>query len=98
MSLHIQIAWWVVLACVIFSARIATTFLRQNPRLFTVMALFACSWALLLPYYGVAQNVERLEILGAFSGFLSVYIGGLLMLQAEHEQRQHDKAHHDQIV
>ena|ERR1051326_897348 len=77
------LAWSVVLFCVFFSARIATAFLRANPRLFTVMALFACSWAVLLPYYGLPEDVARPELLSALGGFLSVYAGGLLMLHAQ---------------
>lgn len=70
------IAWSATLFCVFFSARIGTAFLRSNPRLFTVMALFACSWAVLLPYYGVPDNIGRAELLSALGGFLSVYTGG----------------------
>jgi len=77
-----SIAWFATLFCVFFSARIATAFLRSNPRLFTVMALFACSWAVLLPYYGMPDSVGRAELLSALGGFLSVYTGGLLMLHA----------------
>ena len=83
------IAWSASLLCVVFSARVADGFLRASPRLFTVMALFACSWALLLPYYGMPGEVARPELLSALGGFLSIYAGGLLML---HAQQPHDPA------
>ena len=76
------IAWSAALVCVVFSARMADGFLRASPRLFTVMALFACNWAVLLPYYGMPANVPRPELLSALGGFLSIYAGGLLMLHA----------------
>src|SRR5262245_44600933 len=78
------------LFCVFFSARIGTGFLRGNPRLFTVMALFACSWAVLLPYYGTPDSMGRAELLSALGGFLAVYAGGLLML---HARAPHEPAH-----
>ena len=77
------LAWSAVLICVVFSARLADGFLRASPRLFTVMALFACNWAVLLPYYGMSANVPRPELLSALGGFLSIYAGGLLMLHAQ---------------
>ena len=83
-------AWSATLFCVFFSARIGTGFLRSNPRLFTVMALFACSWAVLLPYYGMPDSMGRAELLSALGGFLAVYAGGLLML---HARAPHEPAH-----
>src|SRR5947199_7243769 len=80
------IAWSATLFCVVFSARMADGFLRASPRLFTVVALFACNWAVLLPYYGLPTNVPRPELLSALGGFLSIYAGGLLMLHA-HQPR-----------
>ena len=76
------LAWSATLFCVVFSARMADGFLRASPRLFTVMALFACNWAVLLPYYGMPADVPRPELLSALGGFLSIYAGGLLMLHA----------------
>jgi hypothetical protein len=72
------------LFCVFFSARIALAFLRENPRLFTAQALFTFSWTLLLPYWSLRTDLERssLEIVGVYTGFLHVYIGGLLLLHA----------------
>jgi hypothetical protein len=87
------IAWSATLFCVFFSARIGTAFLRSNPRLFTVMALFACSWAVLLPYYALPDSIERAELLSALGGFLAVYTGGLLMLHA----RTPGEAAHDVV-
>jgi hypothetical protein len=66
------VAWSAALFCLVFSARMADGFLRASPRLFTVMALFACSWAVLLPYYGMPANVPRPELLSALGGFLSI--------------------------
>lgn len=83
------IAWSASLFCVVFSARMADGFLRASPRLFTVMALFACGWAVLLPYYGTPPEVPRPELLSALGGFLSIYAGGLLML---HARQPHDPA------
>src|SRR6266568_4985645 len=57
------LAWSATLFCVVFSARMADGFLRASPRLFTVMALFACNWAVLLPYYGMPADVPRPELL-----------------------------------
>ncbi len=74
------------LVCVLFSARIATVFLKGNSRLFTVMALFACVWALLLPFY---SNLHS-ELFPAYGGFLLVYMGGLLIVESERRKGKHD--------
>ena len=78
-----NIPWIATLGCVIFSSAIAFAFLRENPRLFTVMALFAFSWSLLLPYWAMPSS-ERgsWEVIGVYTGFLTVYIGALLLLHA----------------
>lgn len=81
------VAWVATLFCVFFPVRIATVFLQENPRLFTVMALFALAWALLLPYYGSA-GAQQSELLPAFNGFLMIYIGALLSLQANVEHNR----------
>jgi hypothetical protein len=82
----IPVACWLSLGCVIFSARIATGFLRHNPRLFTVMALFACTWAHVLGYYTLqahGQSGSELSgLLTDFAAVLLVYIGGLLILDS----------------
>jgi hypothetical protein len=77
------VAWWATLVCVIYSARLATTFLKHNSRLFSALALLACGWALLLPYY--STNVPS-ELYAAYGGFLLVYIGGLLALEANEKK------------
>lgn len=74
------IAWASTLLCTYFSARCAKAFLIGHPRLFTVMALLALVWALLLPYY--SHNIES-ELLPAYGGFILVYIGGLLTLEGK---------------
>jgi uncharacterized membrane protein len=45
----------------------------------------ALSWALLLPYYDKNAHMTS-ELLAAYGGFLLVYIGGLLALEASHLQ------------
>jgi hypothetical protein len=47
------VGWTATLICVWLSIRFATVFLRENPRLFTAMALFACAWALVLSFYAI---------------------------------------------
>src|SRR5579864_4478418 len=82
----IPVACWLTLGCVIFSARIATGFLRHNPRLFTVMALFACTWAHVLGYYTLQAHGqcggELSDLLTDLAAVLLVYIGGLLILDS----------------
>jgi hypothetical protein len=70
---------------VLFSARIATAFLRDTPRLFTVMAMFACAWMLVLGYYnskvrGEASG-ELVNLASDLASYLLVYVGGLLVLE-----------------
>src|SRR5947209_4743451 len=85
--------WVATFFCMVFSARVAAAFLQRTPRLFTVMALFALGWALLLPYHvGTGSGVE---LLPAFNGVLFVYIGGLLIL--DHNLRDANKDN-DHIV
>jgi hypothetical protein len=84
-----QIPWIATLGCVVFSTAIAIAFLRNSPRLFTVMALFAFSWALLLPYWAMPIADRALwEIIGVYTGFLTIYIGGLLILHKEAEDSE----------
>jgi hypothetical protein len=73
------------LLCVVISWQIATVYLRNNPRLFTVMALFAFSWALLVDFwstYRPSDLSQRQELVGVYTSFLDLYIGGLLALYA----------------
>lgn len=88
------IAWVATFAAMALSARLANAFLKSAPRLYTVMALFACSWAILLPYYR-ADAVPTDDMFRAISGFLLIYSGGLLMLEAQHRSGH---ARHDGIV
>jgi hypothetical protein len=80
-----SIAWSITFGCLLFSVRIATAFLIENSRLFTVMALFACVWAHVLGYYGgqeqghISQATQELsDYLGDLAAFLLIYVGGLL--------------------
>jgi hypothetical protein len=81
-SKHIALA--ATLVCVIVTTRCAIEFTKTRPRLFTVLALFALSWAVLLPYYG--DPPAETELLPAFNGFLLVYVGVLLRREADAEQ------------
>ena len=87
------VSWLAPFLCMLFSARLANAFLRNNPRLYTAMALFACCWAILLPYY--SGTVQPSNMFRAISGFLLVYIGGLLMLEAQSRSGQ---SRHDAIL
>jgi hypothetical protein len=84
------IAWYVTLSCVIFAARIAFAFLKDNPRIFTVMALMACAWTLVLGFYGaIARGEDASQLPGLVSdiaSFLLVYSGGLLILDTNDPQ------------
>jgi hypothetical protein len=75
-----SIAWAVTFACMLFAGRVANTFVAHNPRLYTALALFTLARAMLLPYYGVGQPSE---LFVAFGGFLAIYIGFLLVLEAD---------------
>ncbi|HEV8282658.1 MAG TPA: hypothetical protein VGQ09_00030 [Chitinophagaceae bacterium] len=83
------IAWLITAFCVYLSARTANKFLREKPRLFTAMALFALVWALLLPYY--QKNSNHSELFAAYGGFLTIYIGGLLLLEAKPSEENDQK-------
>jgi hypothetical protein len=79
---------------VVICIRVAFKFLQEHPRLFTVTALFACSWMLVL---GIYQSAEENKFAGQMSdvaSFLDVYIGGLLILEGLDDQQQH----HNNIV
>src|ERR1700680_1276571 len=87
-------SWLAPFFCMLFAARLGNAFLRTNPRLYTAMALFACCWAILLPYY-IPGTVQQSNLFRAISGFLLVYIGGILMLEAQPHSAQ---PNHDSIV
>lgn len=69
------IAWIATILCAGFSARSAAVFAKHSPRVFTILALFALNWAVLIPYY---SEPSPSELLDGFSGFLLVYVGVLL--------------------
>lgn len=91
------LAWWATLVCVLFSGRIATAFLRDAPRPFTVMALFACAWMLVLGYYsdkvGGATSAELADLVSDLGAFLLVYVGGLLVLETSARGQDGDETH-----
>jgi hypothetical protein len=72
-------AWFAVAICISLSARGATVYAKNSPRVFTILALFALNWALLIPYYSLPNPPE---LLASFAGFLLVYIGVLLRREA----------------
>jgi hypothetical protein len=116
-----KLAWLVTLICMVLSARFAVAFLRDSPRLFTVMALFACVWAHILGFYGLhldninqadlatwgenavtkpaaveikqlASDLQRLtDFITNIAGFLLIYIGALLMLEAREGKQLHPR-------
>jgi hypothetical protein len=95
MNIATVVAWLCVSTCVTICGRTAAAFLKGTPRLFTVIALFACVWALLLPYYGrMAQGDDTQSLLFvAFGGFLLVYIGALMKLEANRLSDNADDGH-----
>ncbi len=86
------------LACVWISGETALRFLKETPRLFTVMALFAFNWALVALYWS-SNNKDFRTSIGVFTSFLLVYIGGLLAAYAR-EKQAHSKSviHRFQIL
>ena len=76
-----RFGWTVTLACMMISIWIAFQFLQRNPRLFTVMALFACSWMLVLGGYESPEHRALAGVMSDIASFLQVYIGGLLILE-----------------
>jgi hypothetical protein len=77
------VAWSSAFLCSIAAATVAIKFLNRNVRLFTVMALFSFSWTLLLPYWAEPAISPQVELNPVYAGFLSVYIGSLLMLHRQ---------------
>ncbi|MGO9484519.1 MAG: hypothetical protein ACLPX9_08035 [Rhodomicrobium sp.] len=72
-----DIAEGACLACVYISGGIALKYLRNTPRLFTVMSLFAFNWALVYIYWSVKDPIAQRSI-GVYTSFLTIYVGGLL--------------------
>ncbi len=81
------IAWGACVFSTLVPLRFAQVFLRQSPRLFTALSLFAMVWALLLPYYG---GTSSSELFAGFGGFLSVFVGTLLVREARIEAGERD--------
>jgi hypothetical protein len=72
--------------CVVVSGYIATRYLQNASRLFTAMALLAFVWALAFVLWSTTDQLIR-AMMGVYTSFLTVYIGGLLTAYAE-ERRQ----------
>src|SRR5579884_20207 len=77
-------AFAATLLCVWVSAQLVVMLPNKTPRIFTAVALFGLNWAILLLYYlpGPPQN----EILAAFSGYVLVYVGILLLREVRESQ------------
>jgi len=73
-------------ACFIFTGAVARTYLRNNEKLFPIMALFALVWAIDVPYWMTKEPMTR-AALGICTSFLTIYIGGLLLSLTEGEVR-----------
>jgi hypothetical protein len=78
---HYAIAWGVTLTCVLI-AYVASKALRDNPRLFTAMALLACAWVLVLGAYGAREARPLAYLVTDIASFLLVYVGVLLALES----------------
>lgn len=74
------IAWAATVLCAYLSARAATAFAKNSPRVFTILALFSLNWALLVPFYSA---LTPSMLLPGFAGFLLVYVGVLLRREAK---------------
>lgn len=82
------IGWGCTLICVLISYYVST-YLRHSSRMFTVMALLACAWVLLLGAYGARLDPNKdftqvrplVHLASDIASFLLVYIGGLLALE-----------------
>lgn len=73
------LAWTVTAACVLITARGASVFARHATRVFSILALFSLSWAVLTPYY---YQSDPPELLVGISGFLFAFVGVLLQREA----------------
>lgn len=58
---HVYIGGGVAFFCMFLSIQFAKAFLSENSRLFTAMALFACSWALVLFAYGMLLKEDQIK-------------------------------------
>ncbi len=73
-------AWFATAACFAFTVRSASVFARHAPRVFSILALFSLSWAVLTPYY---YSANPPELLVGITGFLFAYIGVLLRAERQ---------------
>lgn len=89
MHLADTFAWGACVFSTLVPIRFAQVFLQKSPRLFTALSLFAMVWALLLPYYG---GTSSSELFAGFGGFLSVFVGTLLVREARIEAGETDAA------
>ena len=76
------VASLVSIICTAIAAQTANKYFKFKPRLFTIMALFAFVWALLIEYYSENDKKSSSELMSAYGGFILVYIGGILFLDA----------------
>lgn len=91
-----QIAWAACTFCVYIAVNGGINWLQESPRLFTAMALFALSWAILLPYYGFSSVPSQYfqsfgsESLPAFAGILQIYCGTLVLQEGRARMKGKD--------
>ncbi len=87
-----QIAWSAAFISVLIAWAFAKTSALQNhPRHYAAMALFACTWMLVLPYYNyitpdVVQTTrerQAVSLASDIAAVLLVYIGGLTAASAQ---------------
>jgi hypothetical protein len=89
---QIDIAWSATFVCVAISVLFARSFLDNNPRLYTAIALFACVWMLVLASYGDVNDLFKNQpedvkelyrtVVGIASDIAAVllaYVGALLI-------------------
>jgi hypothetical protein len=87
-ALATNVAWGATLLCTVATIYCADTWAKSVPRIFAALALFAMSWAVLLPYYWPSGGDE---LLSAYQGILLVLAGGPLRREGadrKHAQRK----------
>jgi hypothetical protein len=87
----VSIGWSTTFVCVVLPIWVALTYLKNMPRLFTVMALFACSWMLVLGRYNSPHD-QLWHLTVDIAAFLNVYVGGLLFSEAAMSEKMHRTA------
>src|SRR5580700_2252076 len=78
-----DISWSSAFGCAVISMLVARTFLRDNSRLFTAMALLACGWMLVLGSYGTPNDLQLLNFTMDIASVLFAYVGALLVAEAK---------------